>query len=236
MEIKYYTEQGTRENNEDMFGCFQVNQRFCVAIADGLGGHGSGEIASKTAIKTVKEIFENSVSLSLKEQACLCFEKAQEAVMEIIRTSGNRNEYKTTLVLVIAEKNKAIIGHIGDSRCYLARKSKIYPLTKDHSVSQMLVNMKEIQTDEIRNHPDRNKLLRVIGVEWNNPRYEIDQEIKIEHRDKLFLCSDGVWENFSEKELEKILTTSNTALEEIRMKILNNGRANDNNTAICITY
>ena len=135
--------------------------------------------------------------------------------------------------------NKVYIGHIGDSRGYVFYKNKVKTRTLDHSIPQMLVLAKEIKEDMIRNHPDRNMLLRVMGVEWDEIMYELMQPISLKKCQAFLLCSDGFWELIDEKEMSTQLRKSNSVEEWLdnMVKIVeNNGKYKnmDNYSAIAV--
>ena len=109
---------------------------------------------------------------------------------------------KTTLAALLIGKKDVQCGHIGDSRVYWFRHKKLMGRTLDHSVPQMLVAAGEINPSEIRHHPDRNKLLRVLGVEWESPRFTLCKKpMHVWPGDAFLLCSDGFWEYIEEDEM-----------------------------------
>ena len=165
MSYEFVTEAGNRSVNEDCIKCSEKNGSFCFVVADGLGGHGKGEIASKIVAEEMIKCFEESETPELCiEQAFL---SAQNVLLDEQLAQHAKFEMKTTAVmLVISSGGVARWGHIGDSRLYLFKKSKMKTRTIDHSVPQMLVLAKDIKERDIRFHPDRNKLLKVMGVPW----------------------------------------------------------------------
>lgn len=238
MNYEGYTDVGQREINEDDFAIAENQGRYFFAVADGLGGHGKGEVASSLAIKTAVQYFYEHPEENLNQVMARCFEVAQEAVMKQIAESGKKSELKTTMVILFIEKEKAILGHIGDSRAYHIRKRKIHFVTLDHSVPQMLVLTKEIKRNEIRFHPDRNRLLKVIGMEWNAPKYEISPLIQVKSGDSFLLCCDGVWELFDELDLIDIVAAQPSAekcIMRIKEACKNHSKDyKDNNTAVVV--
>ena len=231
------SKDGGREINEDSVGYTKLGRRFLFALADGLGGHGGGDHASKCAV-------EKSLS-ALDEQPCSsvlsrCFLEAQSFVLDEQIRLNMQKEMKTTLACLLAEdEKKAVWGHIGDSRVYYFSKSKLITRSLDHSVPQMLVSTGEIKESQIREHEDRNRLLRVIGVEWPSPRYELSREIDLKSGDSFLLCSDGFWELIHEKLMQKHLKASPTPdkwLESMEREVLKNGKnkSMDNYSAIAV--
>ncbi|MBO4678905.1 MAG: serine/threonine-protein phosphatase, partial [Lachnospiraceae bacterium] len=166
-----FTDQGSREYNEDSLAMETYDGSACFVIADGLGGHGGGDVASKTAVSVVCKLFRSEgYSDSFFEKA---FKAAQEAILAEQEKANNHNGMKTTLVIMVVSGSYAYYAHVGDSRLYVLRNGKIAERTYDHSVPQMLVRSKQIKESEIRHHPDRSKLLRVLGDKDETPKCDV---------------------------------------------------------------
>lgn len=232
------SQAGNRENNEDNVGMFQRNMEYCFTLADGLGGHGSGEVASQTAVEKSIEVFAAS-ELKLEEYLNQAFTVSQTAIIQRQSQDKSTADMKTTLVLFYVGETKLQWGHIGDSRLYYFNRDKLAARTRDHSVPQMLVSAGEIKERQIRNHPDRNRLLRVMGINWETPRHELGPVTDLESSQSFLLCSDGFWELIDEKKMAACLKKAATVeqwlslMEEI---ILKNGKNTnmDNYSAIGI--
>lgn len=190
---------GNRDNNEDYVGYEEKDGKFCFALADGLGGHGKGEVASQTAIEAVLRCFREDESRRFFDVA---FPKAQEDILEKQRDPSGR-DMKTTLVAVTMNQSQIQWAHIGDSRLYYFLNGKIVKRTLDHSVPQMLVAIGEIKEKQIRSHPDRNRLLKVLGTEVDELNYQVSDCIERAGKQGFLLCSDGFWELIDEKHMEK---------------------------------
>lgn len=231
------TNSGNRKVNEDAIGIFSRGTKVGFVLCDGLGGHGLGDIASNLAVEIFSEgIFEEekpSVAISK------AFEKVQERVLEEQRVRSAPDKIKTTAVVAITDEHRVYIGHIGDSRLYIFRNNEIIKRTIDHSIPQLLALSKEIKDEDIRNHPDRNMLLRVIGTEWQKPQYEMMKPIPLRKIQALLLCSDGFWELIDEEAMCQCLKDANSVDEwlETMIKVVEiNGsnREMDNFSAIAI--
>lgn len=170
-------------------------------LADGLGGHGRGDEASQAVVRMSAETFRSQPSVTLEQ----CFQRSQEYLLAEQIRLGAQDEMKTTLALLWLEGETARSGHIGDSRVYHFRKNKLLFRSLDHSVPQMLVVTGEIREKDIRHHEDRNRLLRVMGMEWTTPKYEIHPPVQLLPGDSFLLCSDGFWEYIEEKRMIKAL-------------------------------
>lgn len=232
-----YTDTGGRSVNEDSIGAFQKGQNYCFVLCDGLGGHGMGDVASSLVVDVVKDQFEKSDSVD--DFAGQAFLASQDILMaEQMRCNASR-KMKTTATLLVTDENNAYIGHVGDSRVYVFNRNKVKTRTLDHSIPQMLVLSREIKESEIRNHPERNVILRVLGVEWEEPMYELMKPVPLKKCQAFLLCSDGFWELIEEKTMCDILKTSKSVhewLDSMAAVVRANGRGKnmDNNSAIAV--
>lgn len=229
------TNPGDREYNEDFIKVFQSDKGYCFAVADGLGGHGKGEVASALVCDAAAEFF----SSSSVEDIYGIFDFAQEKIMEKQKEEHAEHGMKTTMNVVTMDDKKIMWGHVGDTRTYYFKKGKIVSRTKDHSVPQMMVSMGEIKEKDIRQHPDRNRLLKVMGIEWNKPQYTIEQPMKVEKHQAFLLCTDGYWEYIEEKDMMKCLKKAKNPeewLEKMNDIVKKNGAGHnmDNFSALAI--
>ena len=236
MEISAYafSSQGCRENNEDAFG--YSNADLVWVVADGLGGHVGGEAASQAAVSYVMQSAKNSGRLSGNEIVSVII-GANERLAADQQANPMLYGMRTTIAAAFASDNKMRYIHVGDSRFYYFRNKKLYTQTQDHSVSQMAVQMGEINADQIRFHEDRNKLLKVLGSFDKLRIRSIDGEIAMENGDAFLLCTDGFWELILENEMETDLLDAASPQEwleamvaRVTQRLAENS---DNFTAIC---
>lgn len=202
---------GSRTINEDCVGMFQKQEEYGFFLADGLGGHGKGDVASQEAVK--QAILEFEAGGSTEDTMKNIFEQAQKKLLEIQTKEQNKYGMKTTLAALLIGEKDVRCGHIGDSRVYWFWHKRLKGKTLDHSVPQMLVNIGEIEEDEIRNHPDRNRLLRVMGTEWETPQYQYSEKISLKKGQAFLLCSDGFWELITEKMMVRFLRRADSVEE-----------------------
>lgn len=241
MKIEYYgiSEIGNRKVNEDSFSCFEKDGRFMFVVADGLGGHGKGDVASRTAVESVHRVF-GKAGISQADRITAAFRESQKAVLEKQEKTGSAGMMKTTMALVSIEDGIADWAHIGDSRIYCFRGHRYEWRTKDHSVPQMLVSIGDIKESEIRHHEDRNKILRVIGTEWDSKGFEYgNRPFRIRPNDRFVICSDGFWENMTHDDMLQCLRISRNATEwanNMKQKVLQKtyGKDSDNFTAVAV--
>lgn len=231
---------GSRDVNEDSIRVIENDELKCFVLADGLGGHGKGDVASKLACVAFAEVFgNNTAGVSLAELLSAAFAKAQEYILKEQSAGGSQFQMKTTVCAVAVRGREILWGHIGDSRLYAFARNKVKLRTLDHSVPQMLVLAREIKEKDIRNHPDRNKLLRVLGVAGEQPRFELSELQDVGKYQAFLLCSDGFWELIDEKEMGALLKKSATVeewLDKMGAAVVQKGQAvdMDNSSAIAI--
>lgn len=199
--VAQVSNKGGREYNEDFAIYSQRGEFGCYLIADGLGGHRDGELASALACTTIKAAFDNDPGATIENLMAYLEEAA--ITMDSERTKrGLENQMKTTLVCLLTDYQNAVWAHIGDSRLYYFKTGVIEFSTTDHSLSQKLVEIGEITKDQVRNHEDRNRLLNVFeGQDVSRFTY-IDEPILLAEGDAFLLCSDGFWEYVLEDEME----------------------------------
>ena len=230
-----YTEEGNRAVNEDSVGWLGEEDKACFVLCDGLGGHGMGDDASQSVVDSILALSKKeSLNRGFLKKA---FHQAQDDLLELQQEKKAARKMKTTAVVLITDGKIIRIGHVGDSRLYLFRQGHIFFQTKDHSVPQMLVQAGEITANQIRNHPDRSMLMRVLGIPWEKETLEEAKALRIHAEDTFLLCSDGFWELIEEKEMENMLQESSsmkTWVEAMTKRIVENGKekSRDNCSAI----
>ncbi len=223
-----------RENNEDSF---YVREPYLFAVADGMGGHAAGEIASRSTLKAfsaatleLRRGFQGDASTILKE----AFFRANEHVYKMATSNEAYAGMGTTMTaLYIQDDGTAYAAHIGDSRLYLFRHSTLMQVTKDHTYISQLLDEKRISREEALQHPQRHMLLRAIGVEE-----EIELDVipfSVEAGDRLLLCTDGLSDMLTEMEITDIMLQEE--LEDVGdaliSKALDNG-GRDNVTLVLV--
>lgn len=237
MTYAIFSDKGGRPLNEDAVGVFRNGANQCYILCDGLGGHGMGDVASSLVVEVFKDQFEKTdeVVNFLGQTFCA----AQDVLMAEQIARKARKKMKTTGVAVVTDDRNAYVGHIGDSRGYVFYKNKVKTRTQDHSIPQMLVLSGEIKESQIRNHPDRNTLLRVLGIDWDDTMYDLMAPIPLKKCQAFLLCSDGFWELIDEKTMCALLKKSKTAQEWVAAMaqvVRENGigRDMDNYSAIAV--
>ena len=236
LEHSIFTSPGTRSVNEDFADVVTAGSRRCYIVCDGLGGHGMGDKASRFVVGRLKEHF---VSCSTNEEfAASAIADAQTALRQEQLRLGAVNMMKTTAVVLATDGSSCICLHVGDSRLYHFRGGRVLFHTRDHSIPQMLVLMGDIREDEIRRHPDRNKLIRALGDDKDEVKCEISR-FEAGVGDAFLLCSDGFWEPIEDEQMCSLLEKTDSAPEWLRSMSRicvenSRGRSMDNYTAIAV--
>ncbi|MGI6777032.1 MAG: Stp1/IreP family PP2C-type Ser/Thr phosphatase [Acetivibrionales bacterium] len=199
-----------REVNEDSYKIITDIPGFpyVFIIADGMGGHNSGEVASSTAVKAATDYIHNlslgftgefdplSIIKEIMEQANnIVFNKSKEK----ISNAG----MGTTLIIAIFYEGKVFVGHIGDSRAYLIRDGNMVQITTDHSYVEELVRNGSLTREEAENHPQKNIITRALGC---SQEMQIDTYLcDLLENDYVLLCTDGLTNMLTEKEIMEII-------------------------------
>ncbi|MDR2356797.1 MAG: protein phosphatase 2C domain-containing protein [Oscillospiraceae bacterium] len=233
------TNIGGRETNEDCALCVRRGETYCFAVADGLGGHARGEDASRKFIEVVGREFEAGDLDETQPFLTKAFNAAQTEILEMQNARGAKHEMKTTGVALVVIGDKCAWAHCGDSRLYMFQKNKARARTLDHSVPQMLALAGSLKEKNIARHPDRNRLLRVLGVEWDSPRFDVSDVYDVPPAQAFLLCTDGFWEFIEPKTMERCLKNSSGAeewLSAMVSRVERNGAGfdMDNYTAVAV--
>ncbi|MBA5280057.1 Stp1/IreP family PP2C-type Ser/Thr phosphatase [Enterococcus hirae] len=241
MQIEYQSDVGRRRNtNQDYASVFTNQAGIKLAVlADGMGGHRAGDIASQMAVTNLGTAWEN-LSLSDDEKVAQWFIKTiQEENTRIYQRGQEQPEYNgmgTTIVAAALSEDQFTIAHVGDSRAYLIREDKIIQLTEDHSLVNELVKSGEISEEMAANHPRKNILTRSVGMPGT---VEVDVSTYIwQLKDRLLLCSDGLTNMLSEETIGTIINQEGAFFDKVTELIerANEAGGADNITVLLIEY
>jgi protein phosphatase len=237
LHIRYgsQSDQGRiRTSNEDSFVVNGRNKLFLVA--DGMGGHAAGEVASHIASSTLQELLTTGSSQGDAAEA-LRF-AAQAANARIYETQHQNPEYLgmgSTLTALMLRGGKYYIAHVGDSRAYLLRDATLDQLTRDHSVVWHLFESGVLRKEDLSKHPQKNLIIRSIGP---HPQVDIDIEAgEARERDVFLLCSDGLTDMLTDEAIHKILSDASKAPQELAETLVsaaNDGGGPDNITVVVV--
>lgn len=200
-----------RAINQDAYFYIEDKKVPIFIIADGMGGHKAGEIASNLAISTIVSYYEDNLEKIINEEMFVpqfineSIEKANEKIVEESKVEKEFNGMGTTITMCLIVNGELYVGHVGDSRAYLLRDKELIQLTQDHSLVGELLRTGSITKKEAMNHPKRNVITRALGADLKLSVDIINRELNSD--DKIILCTDGLTNMVSE---ERILETIKT--------------------------
>lgn len=225
-----------RIENEDFY--IINKQKDLFILADGIGGHNAGEIASKLACSFFEKNFnkDDIQQNDLKKYLLDIFSKTNLKVHSESKVKDELQGMGTTLITCYLEGGFAHICHVGDVRAYLLNNEKLHKITEDHTPVANMMKNGLITEEEAKNHPFRNRINKAIGIQEEViPAYN---KIKINVHDILLLCSDGLWGMLNESDISDILMDTGTIMDKSN-KLLNKANengGNDNITLILIVF
>lgn len=243
MKFSIYQEsrQGPRKSNQDRIAYCYARDSLCMVVADGMGGHLHGEVASQITTQFIAEAFQRAAQPRLPEPFKFLLDAIMNAHLAIIDYANVRNLVetpRTTCVACIVQDGLAYWAHVGDSRLYLVRDGRIEAQTKDHSRVQLLVDAGRIREEAVAVHPDRNKIFNCLG-QMGPPKIDLSRPTALRHGDTILLCSDGVWGPLSGKLICEALLRDEIVVAVPRLLDLAEARAGrdgDNLSAVAMTW
>lgn len=226
-----------RRSNEDSLGLFPEIDLYVVA--DGMGGHAAGEVASRMAVEAIKQFFsspettEQTVELKLSH----AISYANEQIYRAGEKDSSLNGMGTTVVAVVAKPAETIIGYVGDSRVYLYEGNKIRQLTQDHSLVNEYVRKGLLTPEAAQHHPLKHVISRALGT---SPAVDVETLRQTAlSRNILLLCSDGLSNKLNLQEMNAILAATQDNLEKACRALVEKAKekgGEDNITVILIGY
>lgn len=238
MDSFYLTDVGSvRDHNEDSVIIISNDENSTLmAVADGMGGHRAGEVASSIAISSLSKRFTETFFKMSKADAVEWIKESVNEINSLIFKHTEENpESKgmgTTLVLSIITDDYILFGNIGDSSGFVMKETKIHKVTKDHTLVNLLLDAGELTPEEARNHPKKNILMNALGI--NDP-IEIDIFDCNMDIDEILLSSDGLTTMINNEQIEKVLNGEGT-LEEKVIKLIKKANNRGGNDNISIAY
>ena len=223
-----------RKENEDRYALSPELGFYLVA--DGMGGHTAGQVASELAAETSLRAIQTleGAATSLAERLRYAVAAANRAIYSHAQQHEEYAGMGTTLVAFLADEERAALAHVGDSRAYLIRGSRIRQLTDDHSIVGELLRRREISEDAAREHPHRHVLTRALGVRRS---VEPDLvELALEPGDIFVLCSDGLTNHVEDHEIAKRVCGGGDDLQEISEQLIDlaNSRGGEDNSTVLL--
>jgi serine/threonine protein phosphatase PrpC len=238
-----------RKGNEDSL--FVNPEQHLFVVADGMGGHAAGEIASKVAVESINEFVcltggdeEITWPFGLDENISYDGNRLKTAIRyanrKVLEATKEKSEYEgmaTTVAAVLVDGDTANLGHVGDSRVYLVRDGEITQLTSDHSWVNEQIQSGVISPDQARTHPLRNVVTRALG---GKPDLQVDmQQHKAKGNDILLLCSDGLTTMITDEDIARVVREAGGDVEKAAQALVASANAKggeDNITVLLIRF
>jgi len=238
-----------RTHNEDSLKIFREENLFIVA--DGMGGHASGEVASQMSVETITEFFrstaeDDEITWPFKMDKSHKYD--ENRVITGIKLSNRRiygaavrdaklKGMGTTIVVVFFANDTCYVGHVGDSRVYRLREEKLTLLTEDHSLLNDYIKMRQLTPEEIEAFPHKNVIVRALGMKET---VQVDLGVETSQDGDIYLlCSDGLSGMISDAEMEKILEAEKDDLDQSCQRLIevaNENGGTDNITVVLVRY
>ena len=225
--VKFLSDVGNfRKVNEDYIDYFIDNQKSIYVIADGMGGHNAGDIASKLAVENTINYLNSMPNINnMEDDLRNAIIDSNYKIHELSKSSDELIGMGTTITACLIKGTDMVVANVGDSRCYVIKDEKILRVTKDHSLVQQLVDEGSITESEASSHPNKNIITRALGTK---DTVEIDiyfwdlKEIK-----KVIMCTDGLSNLIKEEELyDIVIKNDNCCLELIELSKSRGGKDN----------
>lgn len=216
MKVTWISRKGGRSINEDAVGMSRKKGIVCVVVADGLGGHNGGETASRLAVDTIIEAFENSPGFS-EEHITGYINEAKEKIVARAMNDPELLYMSSTVAMLLLKGRHAIWANVGDSRIYKFCDGSITEVSEDHSLAFFDFVNGEIEYSDIRNSPNQNKLTSAVGVGMDG--MNVSEKTRINTATSFVLCTDGWWEYVTEEDMETSLKSSANAEEWLQKMI-----------------
>lgn len=231
-----------RSNNEDAFRVYSNNGEYPVVfiLADGMGGHRKGELASRIAVDYAYEKISELIkaAASIQDTTDLLVDIVEKANVKVYLGALEDPDNKgmgTTLTITAIFENTLIVAHVGDCRAYLLRKNSLMRITVDHTLVQELVDSENITQAQAMSHPKRHILTRALGV----PEYMTADcySVALEKSDRILLCSDGLYGFIPESVIKTILKKErNPAIVAQKLVAYANSTGGEDNVTVIVGY
>jgi PPM family protein phosphatase len=200
-----------RSENQDCLGKFpegtdalSVSKGQLFVVADGMGGHAGGQLASDIAVRTLGVAYASASTEDIRESLLQAFQKANEEILAHARAYPQYTGMGTTCTALVLQNTNAVIAHIGDTRVYRIGRNRITQLTDDHSKVAEMIRRNIITKEEAKRHPERSHLYRALGI---RPAVEVDiiDRVPIRPPVTFLMCTDGLYNHVDDDEMRRIV-------------------------------
>jgi protein phosphatase len=239
MKSFYLTDAGrVRSHNEDSVTILKnASGEYLLMVADGMGGHRAGEVASSLAVTHLGKRFSGIASVGSKLDAVNWLNdninEINNEIIEYAEENPNSQGLGTTLVLALLTKDYLIFGNIGDSSGFVLKNGHLHKVTKDHTLVNLLVEAGDLTEEEAKFHPKKNVLMKALGAMEKVDIDIFDVDLSSE---AIFLCSDGLTNMLNVEQIEKVLNDENLEIEEKVIKLIRKCNARGGQDNISIAY
>ena len=231
--------KGGREKNEDRMGYCYTRDSGLFALADGMGGHPEGEVASQLALQTMAALFQRDAKSTLKDPLRFLHDAIIAGHHQLLRYATEKalmDTPRTTIVACVLQGNAAYWAHCGDSRLYLVRDGKLIARTRDHSYTELQETLSHVVP--MGEKFNRNVLFTCLGSP-GKPVVDTVGPLILQQHDRLLLCSDGLWGTVSDDIITKQLTSrsiSDSVPELVEQALRKGGAKSDNVTLLAVEW
>jgi serine/threonine protein phosphatase PrpC len=231
--------RGGREKNEDRMGYCYTRDAGLFALADGMGGHPEGEVASQLALQTISALFQREARPRLQDPLRFLQEATLAGHQQLLRYATQKSLLdtpRTTLVACVIQDNTAYWAHCGDSRLYLVRGDRLVARTRDHSYSELQDTLSLVVP--IGSRVNRNVLFTCLGSP-GKPVVDTAGPLLVQPGDRVMLCSDGLWGALSDATITEVLSTHTVAdavPELVERALRAAGEKSDNVTVLAVEW
>ena len=236
MKYYYLTDPGkVRERNEDSVVIIDnSNGEYLMVVADGMGGHKDGEVASSIAITHIATSFKEISSVGNKEDAINWIQgvvkEANALIYKYVALHPESEGMGTTMVMALLTPSFLLLGNIGDSSGYVIKNNKLHKVTVDHTLVNLLVKSGELTEEAAKNHPKKNVLMKALGASTNVEMDIFNVELGVQG---IFLCSDGLTNMLDDEQIMKVLKEKTSIEEQLKKLIFKaNNRGGSDNISI----
>ena len=236
MKYFYITDTGSvREHNEDSVTIVENScGEYLMAVADGMGGHRAGEVASNIVINHLTDTFLKNKELGTKEEAIDLLKNAvsesNQLIIEHTQDHPESTGMGTTIVTALLSKDYLLFGNIGDSSGFVLKNNELHKITNDHTLVNLLVKSGELTEEEAKDHPRKNVLMKALGATTTVEMDVFDVETDV---DGILLCSDGLTNMLDNEQILKVLESDLTIQEKLNKLIVKcNNRGGTDNISI----
>ena len=239
MKTFYLTDAGkVRDHNEDSVTILKnISNEYLMIVADGMGGHRAGEVASSLAVTHLGKRFCEISSIGSKLDAVNWLNdnisEINQGILDYAKKYPETTGMGTTLVVALLTQDYLIFGNIGDSRGYVLKNHKLHKVTKEHTLVNLLVSTGELSEEEALNHPKKNVLMKALGAVENCELdiFDVDKDI-----DGIMLCSDGLTNMLTKEQIEKVLNDDELDMENKVKKLIRKSNARGGTDNITIAF